>query len=190
MSKNDIALKEDLSKLLIYSIDDDAKFEYLLLNGANINYQTTNGWSAMFQAIVSKKNMRLRNIIDLGSDVNQRDKSTKNALFWAIYSGNIAAFNLLLSKGISLNVFLKDKLHALHYSVYKGRLDFVKSLIKNRAVDINLCDHLEANPFLYAVLYKHKNLIDFFSKNKADKYKQDIFGNSAYSLSKEYGIKI
>jgi len=189
MSKNDIRQKDDLSKLLIYSVDDDAKFEYLLLNGANINYQTDNGWSVMFQAIVSKKNDRLKNIIELGADINQRDKSTKNGLFWAIYSGNIRAFNLLLSKGISLNVFLKDKLHALHYSVYKGRLNFVKTLIK-RGIDINLCDHLEANPFLYAVLYKHKDLIEFFSKNGANKYQQDVFGNSAYSLSKEYGLKI
>lgn len=189
MSINDISPKDELSKLLIYSIDDDTKFEYLLQSGANINYQNRNGWSAMFQAIVSKRNKRLEKLIELGVDVNQRDKSTKNALFWAIYSGNLIAFNLLLSKGVSLNVFIKDRLHALHYCVYKGRLEFVKSLLK-KGVDINLCDQLEATPFLYAVLYKHKNLINFFSKNNGDKYKQDVFGNSAFSLAEEYKIML
>lgn len=189
MSINNIAQKEELSKLLIYSVHDNAKFEYLLLKGANVNYQNEHGWSAMFQAIVSKDDRFLKKIVEHGVNINQRDKNTKNGLFWAIYSGNITAFNYLLSKGISLNVFIKDRLHALHYSVYRGRLDFIKVLLK-RGVDINLCDHLEANPFLYAVLYKHSHLIEFFSKNEADKYKQDVFGNSAYSLAKEYGIKI
>jgi len=189
MSINNIEKKEELSKLLIYSVSDNTKFEYLLLKGANINYQNEHGWSAMFQAIVSKENKILKKIVQYGADVNQRDKKTRNGLFWAINVGNLFAFIYLLSKGASLDVFLRDKLHALHYSVYKDRLEFVKVLLK-KGIDINLCDHLDANPFLYAVLYKHKDLIDFFSKKGANKYKEDIFGNSAYSLSKEYNIDI
>ncbi|QKF82253.1 hypothetical protein CRV08_00295 [Halarcobacter ebronensis] len=189
MSRNNITQNEELSKLLIYSLDDDAKFDYLLLNGANINYQTNNGWSVMFQAIFSNNNDRLKNVIDLGVDVNQRDKETRNGLFWAIYSNNLTAFKLLASKGVDFNVFEKDMLHAFHYSVYRGRVEFIKVML-DYGVDIDICDNLEANGFLYAVLYKYKDLIEFFSKNGANRYKEDVFGNSAQKLAKKYNIKL
>ncbi len=189
MSNNEIITKNELSQLLIENINSEYTFNQLILNGADVNYQNTNGWTALFEIIIGNENEKLKELINLGVNIHQRDKETRNALFWAIYSLNDKAFEILLDENIDLNVYLKDKLHAFHYSIYKGKIEYVKKFLE-LGVDINFSDHLEANGLFYAVLYKHYDLAKFLLRENANIYQEDIFGNSAYKQAKEYGIDL
>lgn len=180
----------ELSEMLMLKIEDKMTFEQLMFNGADINYKNENGWSVLFETIVTFQNTRLKEFISLGLNINLRDNAGRNALFWAVYSNNIEAFSILLSCDIELIVHNSEQLHIYDYCVFKGSVEFLKILFTKKDININKKDHLQATPLFYAVLYKRFEIIDYLLKNGANKYLKDMFGNSASSLAKEHNISL
>ncbi|MCP4969511.1 MAG: ankyrin repeat domain-containing protein [Arcobacter sp.] len=190
MSNIDILNKNELSELLIQNINNKLTFDQLILNGANVNYQNSTGWSIFFESIINGNLEILKRVLKFDIDVNQRDNNGRNAIFWAMFCENIDVLELLLSYKIKINLLIhkSEKLKALHYAVFKGRIDFVKVLLKYGSF-IDEVDHFKATSLFYAVMYKKIDIVLYLLEKGANKYHKDIFGNSAYSLSLKLGFK-
>lgn len=117
MCKN--CLKKELSNELFYHCDDIDTIKQLVLNGADINYQSKFGWTILLEAARTGNLQTLEEVIKLGADINVMDMKFRNALYWAMYNNHPKVVVKLLELGIDTKADVYPGMTALDYAYYK-----------------------------------------------------------------------
>ena len=84
-------------------VRNKAAVEALLDSGANVNFRTPDGWSAMAEAARSPDESILPLLLTKGGDVNARGTTESPITFVAYMSGHLKNMNLLLDRGADIN---------------------------------------------------------------------------------------
>ena len=129
MSINEV--KQELSKELIFHVDNINTLKQLILNGADINYQNINGWCALFEAVCLGYNETVVFLISMQGDIQLKDKKGRNALFWALYHEDISMVKTLISLGVNPKEEVYPGLSSLEYASYKNNVFLIDILLKN-----------------------------------------------------------
>jgi len=156
-------LQDALSSELILHAKDITTVKQLLLNGADINYQSDEGWCLLFELISSGLEEHIQEINDPILDLHVTDSKGRSALFWAIYHEHPHVIKTLLHLGYDMKQPVTQDLPALHYAVYKNNASIVSTLLEHN-VDIDLEDKFEQTALSYAYYYKRDEMIDLLQQ--------------------------
>lgn len=125
---------KDISQELLHNIDNPSLLKQLVLNGANVNFQTNTGWCPLFEAISLNLEQSVQTLIDLGANIQITDKQKRNALFWAIYNGHPNMVRILLDKGIDLTADVFPGLNATKYSIETKNIVILDLLLNHSPI--------------------------------------------------------
>ena len=84
-------------------VKNRAAIEALLASGANVNFRTPDGWSAMAEAARSPDETLLPLLIGKGGDVNMKDNASRPITFVSYMSQHLKNMYLLLDRGADIN---------------------------------------------------------------------------------------
>ena len=84
-------------------VKDKAAIEALLLNGADVNAKTPDGWSALAEAARSPDETLLQILLDKGGNADLVDNAGRPLTFTAYNAGRLQNMNLLLDRGAHIN---------------------------------------------------------------------------------------
>ena len=159
-------LQDALSSELILHAHDIGTLKQLLLNGANVNYQSQEGWCLLFELISLGLDQHILSLTDMSLDIHIRDVKGRSALFWAIHHEHTKVVDTLLQLDYDSSQVVIDKLPALHYAVYKNNVDIMKALLAG-GVDIESQDSDHNTALSYAYFYQRKEMIIFLKQQGA-----------------------
>jgi ankyrin repeat protein len=159
-------LKDALSSELILHAADSHTVKQLLMNGADINYQSKEGWCLLFELISLNLHQELASLRDTKLNIEITDAKGRNALFWSIYHEHLEVLDTLISIGCKLTTSVTQGLPALHYAVYKNNTNMIKLLLDS-GVDIEIRDSHNNTALAYANLYKREEIITLLTRRGA-----------------------
>ena len=107
----------------------DKCVEYLMQQGADVNLQTTYGWTALMEATNQGRLSCVRLLIQGGADVNFKNKWKRTALMYAADGGHTSCLELLLEAGADVNMRDHKGQTAIYYPTEFGYVECVKILI-------------------------------------------------------------
>lgn len=125
----------ELSKELLENVDCIETIKQLVLNGANINYQTKSGWNVLFESVSSGLNEHIAELVKLGCNINSVDKNGQNALYWAIYHNDIKTARVLIDLGIDKSVDVAPGIPAVQYALDKNNIQMVDCILNYKNYD-------------------------------------------------------
>lgn len=156
-------LQDALSSELILHAKDLTTIKQLLLNGADINYQSDEGWCLLFELISLGLAEHIQEINDPTLDIHITDIKGRSALFWAMHHENTEVVRTLLTLGYDLAQPVTTELPVLHYAVYKNNTSMVTLLLEHN-IDIEKQDKYEQTALNYAYHYKRDEMIALLEK--------------------------
>ena len=159
-------LQDALSSELILHAEDISTVKQLLLNGADINYQSNEGWCLLFELIVLGLDQHIVALKEDAFNIHIKDTKSRSALFWAINYEKTNIVKTLLALGYDINQNVTDELPALHYAVYKNNATIVTTLLEHQ-IDIECKDKYENSALSYAYLYKREEMIKLLKQRGA-----------------------
>jgi ankyrin repeat protein len=159
-------LKDALSSELILHAADSHTVKQLLMNRADINYQSKEGWCLLFELISLNLHQELASLRDTKLNIEITDAKGRNALFWSIYHEHLEVLDTLISMGCKLTTSVTQGLPALHYAVYKNNTNMIKLLLDS-GVDIEIRDSHNNTALAYANLYKREEIITLLTHRGA-----------------------
>jgi len=128
------------------------------MNGAEINYQSKEGWCLLFELISLNLHQELASLHDTKLNIEITDAKGRNALFWSIYHEHLDVLDTLIRMGCKLTTSVTQGLPALHYAVYKNNTEIIKLLLDS-GVDIESRDSHNNTALAYANLYEREEII-------------------------------
>ena len=125
-----------LGRLLIEATLDNniAEVYRLIENGANINYQEMNGYTALLFASRTNRREIAYILIQAGADINIRNSNGYTPLMLATIMNNLEIIDMLIQAGANLNI--QDNIYgntALIVAVEDNYTEIVKSLVRGGA---------------------------------------------------------
>ena len=157
------SLKDALSSELILHAQDTQTLKQLILNGADVNYQSQDGWCLLFECIALNL---YQNIIALKNDklnLNIRDTKGRSALFWAIHYEHNDVIKTLIALDYNLKLTVTKELPALHYAIYKNNKELVNTLL-DAGVALDMRDTYDNTALDYAKHYQHTQMVALLEK--------------------------
>ncbi|BAY89790.1 MULTISPECIES: ankyrin repeat domain-containing protein [unclassified Tolypothrix] len=130
------------------------KVQFILDAGADINYQTENGYDVLIQAMYGRDILHDQNLISIlnllisrGATVNGRSSYGETAIKVAAHLGRFDAVQLLLNAGANPEQLgWTELMHAIVF----GNLEQVKLLLEKGAQQ-DVCDSWQRTPFLLSI---------------------------------------
>lgn len=159
-------LQDALSSELILHATDIQTVKQLLLNGAQINYQSDEGWCLLFELISLNLHEEIASLQNARLNVEITDTKGRNALFWSIYHEHKEVLKTLMSMGCDLTKSVTNGLPALHYAVYKNNIE-IATLLLEEGVDIECQDHHDNTALAYAYLHESEDMISLLTQRGA-----------------------
>ena len=159
-------LQDALSSELILHAADIHTVKQLLINGAEINYQSEEGWCLLFELISLNLPQEIASLKDTKLNVEISDAKGRNALFWSIYHEHHQVLETLINMGCKLTTFVTQGLPALHYAVYKNNIDIIALLLEG-GIDIESKDSHGNTALAYAHLYEREEVITLLTQRGA-----------------------
>ena len=160
------SLQDALSSELILHATDIQTVKQLLINGAEINYQSEEGWCLLFELISLNSYQEIASLHNTKLNIEIIDAKGRNALFWSIYHEHHHVLEALIRMGCNLTTFVTQGLPALHYAVYKNNIDII-TLLLERGVDIESKDSHGNTALAYAQLYEREEVITLLTQRGA-----------------------
>lgn len=159
-------LKDALSSELILHATDIQTVKQLLLNGAEINYQSDEGWCLLFELISLNLYEEIASLQNSKLNLEITDSKGRNALFWSIHHEYHDVLKTLISMGCDLSKSVINELPALHYAVYKNNKE-ITTLLLDEGVDIECKDRHNNTALAYAFLYESEEMIKLLTQRGA-----------------------
>ncbi|MFA5245695.1 MAG: ankyrin repeat domain-containing protein [Pedobacter sp.] len=103
---------------------------YLLLNGADPNIPSQNGYHVypLHSAVASDYTMLAKMLLEAGADINVTQKSGATPLHSAAYNGNIELLIVLLEAGANVNAKMEDGKTPADKALERGFTEIAKIL--------------------------------------------------------------
>ena len=159
-------LESALSSELILHAHDKETIQQLILNGADINYQSQEGWCLLFELVSLGLDQHILALTDTLLDIHITDSKGRTALFWAIHHEYPEVIETLLHLGYDTTQPVTDVLPALHYAVYKDNT-FILNLLLEHKLDIEAEDKYHHTALSYAYHYKREEMIKLLKQRGA-----------------------
>ena len=159
-------LQDALSSELILHAADSHTVKQLLINGAEINYQSEEGWCLLFELISLNLYQEIASLSHTKLNIEISDAKERNALFWSIYHEHPNVLKTLIGMGCNLTTNVTHGLPALHYAVYKNNTEII-TLLLDKGVNIESKDSHNNTALAYAHLYKREEMITLLTQRGA-----------------------
>lgn len=159
-------LQDALSSELILHAMDIQTVKQLLLNGAQINYQSEEGWCLLFELTSLNLHEEIASLHNSGFNLEITDSKGRNALFWSIHHEHNEVLKTLIDIGCDLTRPAVNDLPALHYAVYKNNKEIV-TLLLEEGIDIECKDAYENTALAYAYHYESGDMIQLLTQRGA-----------------------
>ena len=159
-------LKDALSSELILHATDIQTVKQLLMNGAEINYQSEEGWCLLFELISLNRYQEIASLQNTKLNIEISDAKGRNALFWSIHHEHHQVLETLIGMGCKLTTYVTHELPALHYAVYKNNSGII-NLLLDGGVDIENKDSNGNTALDYAHLYESEEVITLLKQRGA-----------------------
>jgi len=123
-------------------IIDEEGFAIVMINilldaGANINYKSRNGITALIQSIFTGHNQIAHLLIDRGANINLQNIDGSTPLMFALNRNRFDIATRLVGMVDNVNVQNNGGFTALYYACKKNTVELVEKLI-DRGADVNL----------------------------------------------------
>jgi ankyrin repeat protein/L-ascorbate metabolism protein UlaG (beta-lactamase superfamily) len=163
------SLASGYSPLLYASVcGRDSIANFLLQNGANINYKNSeNGWEAVHYAVAVNKISTLGILIDNGANLNTLTNENKTALHMATYYGYYDLCSFLVANKCELNVQDTSGQTALHFAIELKR-DRISKLLINAGADFNLPSNKQKSAIILAIEHNCHEIVDLLQQKEAE----------------------
>lgn len=159
-------LLDALSAELTLHAKDISTLKQLILNGADVNYQSSDGWCLLFELVSLGLDEHIIQLEEDGLNIHIRDLKGRNALFWAIYHENVNVIKALVHKGYDIGSNVTTELPALHYAVYKNN-NHIVTLLLDHDYDIETEDSYQQTALGYAYYYDRQEMITLLKQRGA-----------------------
>ncbi len=178
----DNKLKEilDASETSLYNINIERKIIGLILFGANVNFKSNNGSTALIWVTKFSSQDTIKLILNYNPDINVQDVYGNTALIYSIRERkdkNIVEIILYSNPNIDIQSYFGHKWNALMWAVAGNKIDIIKLLL-DKGADINLKDNQGHTARDIAYKRGHKSivkLIDNYSNVSSKKKKIYMF---------------
>ncbi len=160
------SLQDALSSELILHAADSQTVKQLLINGAQINYQSEEGWCLLFELISLNLYQEIALLNHAKLNIEISDAKGRNALFWSIHHEHHHVLEALIDMGCNLTTCVTNGLPALHYAVYKNNTEII-TLLLDGGVDIENKDSHNNTALAYAHLYEREAMIKLLTQRGA-----------------------
>ena len=154
---NQEILDEQLRTAILSFNPNIQQIEQLISNGADINAQGTNGYTALIGAVLYGHKEICELLIAHSADVNAQDAYGRTALIWAALRGHKEICELLIAHSANVNAQDKDGYTALMIAAERSRKEICELLIANGA-NVNAQDDLGYTALIKAALQRHKEI--------------------------------
>ena len=159
-------LQDALSAELILHATDIQTVKQLLLNGAQVNFQSDEGWCLLFELTSLNLYEEIASLQNSKLDLEITDTKGRNALFWGIHHEHFEVLSTLISMGCDLTRPVTSGLPALHYAVYKNNKEIV-TLLLEEGFDIESKDSHQNTALAYAYHYESEDMIKLLTQRGA-----------------------
>lgn len=159
-------LQDALSSELILNATDMQTVKQLLMNGAEINYQSEEGWCLLFELVSLNLHEEIVSLRNTRLNVEITDQKGRNALFWSIFHEHHQVLKTLITMGCDLTKPVASGLPALHYAVYKNNIK-IATLLLEEGVDVENKDHHNNTALAYAYHYESEDMIRLLTQRGA-----------------------
>lgn len=109
------------------------KIKECVEHGADVNYETYDGITPLYKAIINDNPEAARKLVDLGADINHECINGYTPLIFAIMYKRIDIIKMLLYKKVDVNHITIKNISPLLQAVKIGDMEIVKLLIDNGA---------------------------------------------------------
>jgi len=147
--------------------------EYLMAQGANVNYAGDSNWGPLHEAVSEGHKGIAELLIAKGAHVNVKDSGDYTPLNYALWSADANMAELLISKGADIHNMDESGYEPLHWTVIMGSKELTE-LILSKSQDADVHDAQGFTPLYLAAQYRPEMaeiLIDHEAAvDAADKY--------------------
>ncbi len=132
---------------------DEEIYSKLVSNGANINYIDIDGYSPIYDAIISNNVKIFKLFLKIGANVKIYDKNKfpSNLLHFAVFTNADAEImKILVDNGVNINQKDFDGLTPLHCAIHDNNIKAITTLV-NLGANINILTDKGLNLLGYAI---------------------------------------
>ena len=158
---------------------------------SDINIQNSNGWTPIYQSIISNNLEALYELLKLGANPDIPNNLGETPLYLSVDNNNYDALIILLQYNANCNIAKNNGNTPLHLATKKNQTNFMSALLRNNA-DPNIVNKLYSqSPMHLAVINKvDENILVEFNMSKADIYNiKDKYDKSPFDYAKDAGDK-
>ena len=156
---------------------------------SEINSQNENGWTPIYQSILSNDLEALYDLLKLGANPDIPNNIGETPLYLAVDTNNYDSLIILLQYNANCNLSKNNGNTPLHLATKKNLTSFMSALLRNNA-DPNIVNKLYSQtPMHLAVINKvDENALIEFNISKADIYNiKDKYGKSPFDYANDSG---
>ena len=156
---------------------------------SEINSQNENGWTPIYQSILSNNLEALYDLLKLGANPDIPNSLGETPLYLAVDTNNYDSLIILLQYNANCNLAKNNGNTPLHLATKKKLTSFMSALLRNNA-DPNIVNKLYSQtPMHLAVINKvDENALIEFNISKANIYNiKDKYDKSPFDYAKDSG---
>ena len=156
---------------------------------SDINIQNVNGWTPIYQSIISNNLEALYELLKLGANPDIPNNLGETPLYLSVDHNNSDALIILLQYNANSNIAKKNGNTPLHLAIKKNNISFISALLRNNA-DPNIANKLYSQtPMHLAIINKfEENILIEFNMSKGDIYNiKDKYDKTPFDYAKETG---
>jgi len=146
---------------------NEAIVKYLVNQGADINKESKNGETPLFDACRSGKESIIKYLVEQGANINKEAHDGTTPLFYACHYGNEAAVKYLVNHGADTGK--KDHVGKtpFFYACHFGNVALAKYLVDHGA-SVNSLSRDGSTPLFDACLYGNEAIVKFLVNHGAN----------------------
>ena len=156
---------------------------------SEINTQNENGWTPIYQSIMSNNLKALYDLLKLGANPDIPNNLGETPLYLSVDTNNYDALIILLQYNSNCNLAKNNGNTPLHIAVKKNLDSFISALLRNNA-DPNIVNKLYSQtPMHLAIINKvDETILVEFNMAKGDIYNlKDKYDKTPFDYAKDSG---
>jgi len=163
-----------------------SEVERMILMGADIEAETTEGATPLFFAISNNHSAVVNILLRHGADVNKKAGRKETPLLLSVRKQNIEIAEALIRNGAEINDRDAYGATALHYASIYGYFDFVDLLLYYKA-DVDLKANDGTSPLMAAIWAGYADIAKLLIRNGANMEARDNKGFTPFLIAAQNG---